>query len=232
MEKHMDPLYSMAFMTGLLGSAHCIGMCGGLVSALSLTKDGRSSGPAFHLFYNLGRTLTYALLGLLAGWLGSAMALKHSMQEITRMLLIGSDLLVILVGLGSAGLFSRLNILSLEFSAPINTLSRAVKGLRHWPPALAAFPLGVLFGFLPCGFLYAMILTAAQTTDYLRGALTMIAFGLGTLPALFLVGGAAQWFSSRRGWMLKAAGLMVALMGCYNLLRHIRMLTAVTGMHH
>lgn len=228
----MNPLYSMAFMTGLLGSAHCIGMCGGLVSALSLTDDGRRSGPAFHLLYNLGRTLTYALLGLLAGWLGSSMALKHSMQDITRLLLIASDLLVILVGLGSAGVFSRLNILSLEFTGPIRTLSRAVKGLRQLPPALAALPLGVLFGFLPCGFLYAMILTAAQTTEGLQGALTMIAFGLGTMPALFLVGGTAQWFSSRRGWMLKAAGVMVALMGCYNLYRHIMMLTTAGGMTH
>ncbi len=228
----MEPLYSLAFMTGLLGSAHCIGMCGGLVSALSLTKDGQNSGVTFHLLYNLGRTLTYTFIGLIVGWIGSAMAFKGSLQEITRMLLIGSDLLVILVGLGSAGLFSRLNIMSLEFSGPIRSLSRAVKGLRQLPPALAALPLGILFGFLPCGFLYAMVLTAAQSTDSLVGAITMAAFGLGTVPALFLVGSAAQWFSSQRSWMLRAAGILVALMGCYNLFRHIRMLTMASGMHH
>ena len=228
----MDPLYSMAFMTGLFGSAHCVGMCGGLVSALSLTADGRSSGPGFHLLYNLGRVLTYALIGLLVGWLGSAMTVKSSLQEISRILLIGSDLLVILVGLGSAGLFSGLSIMSLEFFGPIRSLSRAVKGLRKWPPVLAALPLGLVFGFLPCGFLYAMVLTAAQTTDGLHGAITMSAFGLGTVPALFLVGSAAQWFSSQRQWMLKAAGISVALMGCYNLFRHIRMLAMAGGLHH
>jgi len=228
----MEPLYSMAFMTGLLGSAHCIGMCGGLVSALSLTADGRNSGPGFHLLYNLGRTLTYTLIGLLAGWLGSAMVVKSSLQGITTPLLIGSDILVILVGLGSAGLFARLNLMSLEFSGPIGALSKTVRGLRNWPPALAALPLGLLFGFLPCGFLYAMALTAAQTTDSFQGAFTMAAFGLGTMPALFLVGGTAQWFSSRRTWMLKAAGVLVALMGCYNLFRHFRMLAMVGGMNH
>lgn len=228
----MDPLYGMAFMTGLLGSAHCLGMCGGLVGALSLTADGRNSGAGFHLLYNLGRVLTYALIGLLAGWLGSALAVKSSLQDITRLLLIGSDLLVILVGLGSAGLFSRLNIMALEFAAPVNSLSRAVRGLRRYPPVLAALPLGLLFGFLPCGFLYAMALAAAQSADSLRGAITMAAFGLGTMPALLLVGGAAQWFSSQRGWMLKAAGIMVALIGCYNLFRHMRMLAMAGGMHH
>ena len=228
----MAPIYSMAFMTGLLGSAHCIGMCGGIVSALSLTDDGRNSGPAFHALYNCGRILTYALIGFLVGWLGSAMAVKSSFQEVTRVLLIGSDLLVIMVGLGSAGAFRGLNIMALEFGAPIRSMTRAVRGLRRFPPALSALPLGVLFGFLPCGFLYAMVLTAAQTTNAVGGALTMIAFGLGTIPALFLVGSAAQWFSSRRGWMLKLAGVLVAVMGCYNLFRHIRMLAMAGGMHH
>ena len=214
----------MAFMTGLLGSAHCIGMCGGIVSALALTADGRKSGVTFHLLYNLGRTLTYSLIGLLVDWLGSALALKGSLQDLTRPLLLGSDLLVILVGLGSAGLFSRLNLLSLEFSGPMKTLTKAVKGLRRLPPALAALPLGMLFGFLPCGLLYAMALTAAQSTDSFRGAITMAAFGLGTAPSLLLVGSAAAWFSSQRNWMLKAAGIMVALMGAYNLFRHLRML--------
>ncbi len=221
----MDPLISMAFMTGLLGSAHCIGMCGGLVSALSLTVDGRNSGVLFHLLYNLGRTITYSLIGFLVGWLGSAMVVKNSLQEITRVLLIGSDLFIILIGLGTAGLFARLNIMTLEISGPISSMTNAVKGLRRLPPALSAIPLGLMFGFLPCGLLYAMALTAVQSADSLTGALIMAAFGLGTIPALFLVGSAAHWFSTRRSWMLKAAGIMVALMGCYNLLNHIRMLS-------
>lgn len=221
----MNPLISMAFMAGLLGSAHCIGMCGGLVSALSLTADGRNSGPSFHILYNLGRTLTYSLIGFLVGWLGSAMVVQSSLQDVTRILLIGSDLFIILIGLGSAGLFAKFNLMNLEIGGPISGMTKAVKGLRKLPPTLSAFPLGLLFGFLPCGLVYAMALTAVQSADSVTGALTMAAFGLGTIPALFLVGSAAQWFSSKRSWMLKAAGVMVALMGCYNLLKHIRMLS-------
>src|SRR6056297_2505270 len=114
----MDPLFTMAFITGFAGSAHCIGMCGGLVCALSLSADGRSSGPLFHLLYNLGRILTYAGIGFIVGWIGSAMAYKHSLQDVTRLLLIGTDLFVILIGLGSAGLFTKLNIMRLEFAGP------------------------------------------------------------------------------------------------------------------
>lgn len=219
----MDPLFTMAFMAGFAGSAHCIGMCGGLVSALSISEDGRSGGLLFHLLYNLGRIVTYGAIGFTVGWIGSAMAYKQSLQNVTQWLLIGTDLLIILVGLGSAGLFKKINIMQLEFAGPIQIMTRTVKALRHFPPYLSALPLGLLFGFLPCGFLYAMALTAAQSTDSFRGAGTMIAFGLGTMPALFLVGSAAQWFGSRRRWMLRLAGLLVALMGCYNLYRHIKL---------
>lgn len=221
----MDPLISMAFMTGLLGSAHCIGMCGGLVCALSMTADGRNSGILFHLLYNLGRTITYSLIGFLVGWLGSAMVIKNSLQDASRILLIGSDIFIILIGLGSAGLFAKLNIMSLELAGPVKFMSRSVSGLRKYPPAMAALPLGLMFGFLPCGLLYAMALTAAQSGDRVVGTMVMAAFGLGTIPSLFLVGGTAQWISGKRKWMLKAAGLMVAMMGCYNLYRHITMIS-------
>lgn len=228
----MDPLITMAFMTGFTGSAHCIGMCGGLVSALSLSEDGRSSGLLFHLLYNLGRTVTYGAIGFVVGWVGSAMVYKHSMQDITRLLLIGTDLFIILIGLGSAGLFSKLNFSRLEFAGPVRLMSQVVSGMRRFPPALSALPLGLLFGFLPCGFLYAMALTAAQSADSMRGTGIMVAFGVGTMPALFLVGSAAQWFGSHRGWMLRMAGLLVALMGCYNLYRHLGMVMGGAGMGH
>jgi sulfite exporter TauE/SafE len=219
------PLIAMGLTTGLLGAGHCVGMCGALVSALSLTATGQPGGWTFHLLYNAGRVATYTLIGALAGWLGSAMAYTDRFREVSRTLLIASDLFIILVGLGTAGLFVWLNIARLDFPGPLRAMTVAVQRLHQLPPWLAALPLGLLFGFLPCGYLYAVAISAAQSADPLLGALTLGAFGLGTLPALLLFGGTTQWLGSKaRIWMLRIAGLVVAGMGVVNLVRHARLM--------
>jgi sulfite exporter TauE/SafE len=229
---NFDPLYTLAFTTALFGSGHCIGMCGGLVTALGLSSDGRRAGLTFHLLYNLGRTTTYTLIGLAVGWVGSAMVYKHSLHGITRYLLLGSDIFVILAGLGTAGLFTWLNLSRFEFAGPIRSMTKVTRSLRKLPPAVSALPLGLLFGFLPCGFLYAMVLTAAQSADALKGGGIMLAFGLGSLPALFFVGSAAHLIGkTKRIWMFRIAGVLVALMGAYNLYRHMHMFMMAGGMH-
>ena len=223
--KMIDPIYGMAFTTALFGSGHCIGMCGGLVAALSLSKEGKRGGVLFHLLYNAGRIVTYTFIGLLVGWLGSMMAYKETFASVTRFLLLGSDLFVIILGLGTAGAFSKLDIMRLEFPGPTQKITQTVSRLRELPPGLSALPLGLIMGFLPCGFLYAMAITAAQTASMKSGAIVMLLFGLGTAPALLLFGSSAHWLGTKaRSWMLKIAGVMVALMGCYNLFRHLKMM--------
>jgi len=220
-----DPLIVMGFTTGLLGAGHCIGMCGGLVGALSLSASGRRGGWTFHLLYNTGRIATYTLIGALVGWLGSALAYTDRFGEVTRALLLASDLFIILVGLGTAGLFAGLNVARLDFPGPLRTMSAAVQRLRQLPPAFSALPLGLLFGFLPCGYLYAVAITAAQSADIATGAMMLLAFGIGTVPALLVVGTATQWLGTRaRVWMLRGAGLLVAGMGAINLFRHLRLM--------
>ncbi|MDG5469577.1 sulfite exporter TauE/SafE family protein [Deltaproteobacteria bacterium IMCC39524] len=220
-----DSLIYMAFVTGLLGTGHCIGMCGGLVSALSLSEAGRQGGWFFHLLYNLGRISTYTFIGAVVGWLGSALAYTDRFKMVTRSLLIGSDVFVILVGLGTAGLFTWLNVSKLDFPGPMKAMTLAVAGLRRLPPAISALSLGLLFGFIPCGYLYAVAITAAQSASVATGALMLFAFGLGTAPSLLLFGGAAHWLSGRaRTWMLRLAGLVVASMGVINLIKHMRMM--------
>lgn len=221
-----EPLISLAFFTALLGSGHCIGMCGGLVAALSLTSQGRQGGWLFQALYNLGRITTYTLIGLLFGWIGSTLALTTTLAVVTRPLLLGSDILIIVLGLGTAGLWRNYSLGRLEFAGPGRLLQSFLTWLRKVPAALSALPIGLLMGLLPCGFLYAVVLTAAQSASPLQGGLIMLAFGFGTLPAILLFGGAAQWLSTRaRQWMLQGAGLLVAIMGVYNLVRHLRMLT-------
>lgn len=218
-------LISMAFITGLLGTGHCIGMCGGLVGALSLSEAGQKGGWFFHLLYHTGRITTYTLIGALVGWLGSAMAYTDRFRLVTRSLLLASDVFVILIGLGTAGLFAWLNASKLEFPGPMRTLTIVTQRLRRLPPALAALPLGLLFGFIPCGWLYQIAITAAQSASIVTGALMLLAFGLGTAPSLLLLGGTAHWMSGRaRLWMLRIAGLVVAAMGVVNLTRHLRMM--------
>jgi sulfite exporter TauE/SafE len=215
----------MAFFTGLLGAGHCIGMCGGLVTALSLSEAGRQGGWFFQLLYNIGRISTYTFIGAVVGWLGSALAYTDRFKMVTRSLLIGSDFFVILVGLGTAGLFTWLNVSKLDFPGPTKAMTLAVAGLRRLPPAISALPLGLLFGFIPCGYLYAVAITAAQSASVATGALMLFAFGLGTAPSLLLFGGAAHWLSGRaRSWMLRIAGLVVAGMGVINLIKHMRMM--------
>lgn len=220
-----DSLIYMAFVTGLLGTGHCLGMCGGLVSALSLSEAGQKGGWLFHLLYNLGRISTYTFIGAVVGWLGSALAYTDRFKIVTRSLLIGSDIFVILVGLGTAGLFVWLNVSKLDVPGPMRAMTLAVRGLRRLPPAVSALPLGLLFGFIPCGYLYAVAITAAQSASVPTGALMLFAFGIGTAPSLLLFGGAAHWLSGRaRTWMLRIAGLVVAGMGVINLLKHMRMM--------
>ena len=220
-----ESLITMAFVTGLLGAGHCIGMCGGLVSALSLSEIGQKGGWLFQLLYNSGRITTYTFIGAVVGWLGSALAYTDRFKMVTRMLLVGSDLFIILVGLGTAGLFTWLNAAKLDFPAPMKIMTTVVSGLRRLPPALAALPLGLLFGFLPCGYLYAVAITAAQSASVATAALMLLAFGIGTAPSLLLFGGAAHWLSGRaRAWMLRLAGMVVAGMGVINLFKHLRMM--------
>ena len=220
-----DSLIFMAFVTGLLGTGHCIGMCGGLVSALSLSEAGRQGGWFFQLLYNIGRISTYTFIGAVVGWLGSALAYTDRFKMVTRSLLIGSDVFVILVGLGTAGLFTWLNVSKLDFPGPMKVMTLAVAGLRRLPPAISALPLGLLFGLIPCGYLYAVAITAAQSASVATGALMLFAFGLGTAPSLLLFGGGTHWLSGQaRTWMLRIAGLVVAGMGVINLIKHMRMM--------
>ncbi|GFO67118.1 cytochrome biogenesis protein [Geomonas limicola] len=209
-----------AFLAGLAGSFHCIGMCGGVVAALSVTRGSRPlpARLATQLYYNLGRITTYTLLGALAGWLGAALDLA-ALRPFTRWFLVAAHSFVILVGLGSLFAFGPFGIALLDgrgarwFAAPL----RLVAGSSS---ALAAYPLGLVLGFIPCGLVYAPLISAAAGAAPLEGALMLAALGLGTLPVLFLFGSATSAISGGlRNVMLRLAGLCVALMGAAGLWR-------------
>jgi len=209
-----------AFLAGLAGSFHCIGMCGGIVAALSMTGTNNAFRCRLQsqLCYNLGRVSTYTLLGALAGLIGSSLDLL-AVKSVSFWFLIGANLFVIAVGLSSALGLNALNLSSLEgrgarfLAAP---LRRAVSSSSPF----AALPLGLLLGFLPCGLVYAPLVAAAASGSLLTGAATMAALGLGTIPVLLVFGTASSALSSQlRSSMLRLAGLAVALMGAAGLWR-------------
>ena len=219
----IDPIYSIVFTTAFLGSGHCLGMCGPIVAALSLAKPGRESGIFIHLLYNCGRLTTYVLIGLAAGWIGSLLNTAQSFSLLTQGLLIIADLAVIAIGLRTSGLFKRLAFIHLEIPGALGRITRVVTYLKQLPALAAALPLGLIMGLLPCGFLYAIALAAAGRGSPVEGGLIMLAFGLGTFPALFFFGSAVHWLSkAMRVELLRWAGFMVVFIGCYNLFQHIR----------
>jgi len=221
-------LLGAALAAGFLSSGHCMGMCGGIVGALQLTGTGAGSPFFLALLYNAGRLVTYGLLGALAGAAGSAFGLADNLRGVSAGLLIASDFFILLVGLGFAGVLPGLSR-KLELPVPHRFFGRVLSRLARFPAPLKAFLPGVLFGLLPCGLLYAMLLLASQQTGALSGALYMAAFGLGTVPALQLFAGGAHWLKrGLRGTMAKGAGALIVLIGGWNLLRHLQM-TGLAG---
>lgn len=220
-----DPIYVIAFSTALLGSGHCIGMCGPIVAVLSLARDNRGKGILFHVLYNAGRLLTYVCIGMVAGLAGSLFSKTQTFSILSQGLLILADLFVILIGLRTTGLFRQISFIRLEFKNSTGLMTRAVARLRELPAAAAALPMGLLMGFLPCGFLYAIALAAAGRGSAVQGGVIMLAFGLGTLPSLFLFGAAVHWLStSLRVELMRWAGFMVVFIGWYNLYQHLRIM--------
>lgn len=170
------------FVVGLLGGGHCLGMCGGIMGALSLASG---AGPRWLrlALYNAGRLAGYGLLGLLAGFAGAGFA-----GHWDPALRLVAGLLLILMGLYLAGWWRALVWLERGGAllwVRLQPLSRKLLPLRSTWQAL---PLGFLWGFLPCGLVYTALAYAAAQGSAPLGGLTMLAFGLGTLPAV-LAGG-------------------------------------------
>lgn len=209
------------FLAGLLGGVHCVGMCGGLVSALSLQLPPARARWPFLLTYNLARLGSYALAGMLAGLAGSASGLFQHLLPVSLALYLLASLLLIGLGLYLAGL-----------SNAISWLERPGRRLwRHLNPLLTkllpvrslgqAWLVGMLWGWLPCGLVYTALVSALASGTPLKGASIMLCFGAGTLPNLLAMGAAAQKLSTftRKPLVRKIAGLTVAGFGLVGVAR-------------
>jgi sulfite exporter TauE/SafE len=230
------------FMLGLVSSLHCVQMCGPIVLSYSIgigqsLKRGVRSGFHFppllasHLAYNGGRILTYSMLGAVAGVLGQTLGLIGRLAGIGAALALVSGILMIVVGLGLFGLIPAKLLGNNLFKVPAGLLRRT-GGLLSSPDASRRFLLGLTLGFLPCGLVYAALLKAMAAGSALGGALTMLAFGLGTAGSLVAIG---MFSSAIRGrvsqWGSQLAAASVTLMGLVLLWRGMMPHVLAMGSH-
>lgn len=209
------------FLTGLLGGTHCVGMCGGIVAAISMQLPGQGTRFSYHFAYNAGRILSYAVAGGLAGALGASTLLLQGMWPAQQVLYVLANLMLVALGLYLAGLWqavTQIERLGGLLWRRIQPLSKSLLPVRN--PA-QAFLLGTLWGWLPCGLVYSVLISALASGSTVSGAATMLAFGLGTLPNLIAMGLFAQQLQAltKNIWVRRAAGMLVAGFGAWGLLR-------------
>lgn len=191
----MTALVVTVFLASLVGSLHCAGMCGPFVAFYAGGERGRGwRGGLAHLAYNSGRLLSYVALGLAAGALGAALDLAGTefagLQRVAAMLagaLIAGWGIVTLVRLAGV----RLPALGTTTSLG-RRVGAGLRAVASWPAAARALAIGLLSVLLPCGWLYAFVITAAGTGSPWKGALAMAAFWLGTVPIMAGVGAGIQ----------------------------------------
>jgi hypothetical protein len=210
-----------AFLMGLFGGVHCVLMCGGVVGTLcARIPDPSPRGRAGHLLaYNAGRILTYSALGAFAGGVGAVSATALPFQGAQLALRLAAALIMIGAGLYLAGLFRWFTRIEGAGGVLFRALGPLWGRLRDARSPGAAVLLGALWGFLPCGMVYAAVALALASGSASSGALTLAAFGLGTLPALLVVGGLAEGVRrlSRNLRIRQTAGLLIALSGSVHL---------------
>jgi uncharacterized protein len=207
----------LIFLIGLLASFHCVGMCGGFIMAYSTTVKSEKSkvkSHNLHLQYNLGRLISYTIIGGILGGFGSFFGIN---PIFSGTLLLVASIFMVLMGLGLATDIKWLDKIKLrtpDFVAKIIFRNRG----EHEPKG--PFVIGLMTGFMPCGPLQAMQLYALSTGNWLSGALAMGVYALGTIPLLFGFGSFVSTLTSTRmKQLLKISGIIVIILGLFTLSR-------------
>ena len=224
---------------GFLGSfGHCVGMCGPLAVAFSLSdkesKDNPKKNPKnwqqhlyFHTLLNLGRILSYAIAGAAIGAIGSVLVAGGQLagleSDLRRWLAILTGMLLVWMGIVQIKPEGLPNIPFLNPMAQVGLHQRLTNAMMklslHSHPLTPAL-LGMTWGLIPCGFLYTAQIKAAETSNMTQGALTMLAFGLGTLPSMLGIGVFAGLLSrDRRSQLFRMGGWITLTIGILTLLR-------------
>lgn len=207
--------YFSAFLIGLAGGVHCVGMCGGIVAALRVVSPKGASVLPYTLAYNMGRITSYTLAGAITGALGKIAADFVPLANYALSLLSGIMLLLLACYLGKwwtglsvlenagKGLFAKLQPLSKRF-LPFKT-------------PLSAVPYGFIWGWLPCGLVYSTLTWSLAAGNALQGAGIMFFFGLGTLPTLLAASAGSQYLvqSFQHSYVRQVIAVIMAIYATY-----------------
>jgi len=219
------PLLAAAFVTGFLGSAHCFGMCAGISGLFAINAEVQSLKQQLPqaIAYNTGRVLTYALLGLLVAALGKTAV--SSIPDLAAPVRLASGLLIVLIGLQLAFNWRILAPLETAGSKIWRRIAPAAQGLVPVRTTTQALGLGLIWGWLPCGLVYSVLLLAATTAEPVHGGLVMIAFGLGTMPAMIATGVSASKLAQFMSRKRLGTGLLIVLLGLATIAMPVMKLT-------
>jgi sulfite exporter TauE/SafE len=210
-----------ALIVGFLGGVHCLGMCGPLAGAFTFSLAAEIQVKPvrvaqMQLAYNLGRISSYVVLGIVAGVIGMALVEAGSLLSVQRWLLLFAGVWMLILAawlVGWSSLPAQLERLAGgwwgRFSASWRSRFLPVRHL------LGAYTFGLLWGCLPCGLVYSTLLLALSSGSWLDGGLVMLAFGLGSLPNLMLMGVSAFWLTrlQQQWWLRPVAAAGIALFG-------------------
>jgi uncharacterized protein len=208
----------LVFVAGILGTAHCLGMCGPFALAIGSGATGWSSALVRQAVYTTGRVFTYGSLGAAAGFCGTRLVhAGPTVVNIPATLAVIAGVLLVYQGLRAIGLFRPRGV----GRAVTPCLAGGFLGqfLRQ-PSSSGVFLAGVFTGFLPCSLLYGMLALAMSTHSVLGGGITMVVFGLGTAPAMMLAGISGQLIGlATRRWLFTAAAWCLVVTGLISMAR-------------
>lgn len=207
-----------AFLIGLLGTGHCIGMCGGIASMLTgAVRDNNPKKQLYIICYNAGRIFSYTLLGTVVGFTSSLMVKQLGFPVIILNVIAGVFLILLGLYIGQwAFLLVHVEKVGKSLWQKLQPLS---KHLIPVDSATKATFLGALWGWLPCGLIYSTLTWSLASGSALQGGLIMLSFGLGTLPALLLVSFGVSKVNAllTKIWVRRAIALMLIFYGIITL---------------
>jgi uncharacterized protein len=221
--------YGLAFMAGVLGSGHCLGMCGALVSGYFMNA-GKAKSYTPYFFYQFARIFVYTLVGFAAAALGVVLVSSGVFGKIQSVLQITIGAVVIILAFGILGWIPFQGSFRL---LPMKLLRKGYASSRTKGPILGASIAGLMNGLMPCPLTFAMAVKATSAPTILEGGALMLTFGAGTLPTMLFISFAFGRMSADvRGLMLKLAAFIMIAMGCNTIYMGLMSYNPHTFMHN